>query len=263
MGASSGATAPPDAPPVRRALDDRLVRARRSASGCTSCCSVRLPAKRSRPTSRSPSPSAPAGPLARWGVFVLCALGGLDRRRAHRRLGARLVPGRAVVAPHRPRHPAPGHLVPGHVDVHPRPGAHGPRLDRPHRPGRAGTDLPPGPTGRRGARRRRVVRARAARPADAQPRRLQLRLAGRDGQPGHRPHRQRPLRHEERPVGVAGRLDLAQRPGALRPGGGRGRQGRRRAHRARPGRRPSGASGPSPCSASCSARSAWPRSPAR
>ena len=128
-----------------------------------------------------------------------------------------------------------------------RPGpAHGLGVGRPHRPGRAGADLAPRPARRRGRGRRRLVRPRAARPAAAQPRRLQLRRPGRDGQPGHRPHRQRP--------DVPARGDLvcqvdpiwrdAPAPyGPVREA----RQGRRRGHRARPGRGQSGASGPWPC----------------
>ncbi len=76
MGASSGATALPDAPPVRRELDEQPVvlpfrqRLHQLLLGPP-------PGEEVTPYVPVAEPIRPAGLFAKWGVFVLCALGGL------------------------------------------------------------------------------------------------------------------------------------------------------------------------------------------
>jgi len=76
MGASSGATAPPDAPPVRHEPDDGRVlpplrqRLHELLLGPP-------PGEEVTPYVPAVEPIRPAGPLAKWGVFVVCALVGL------------------------------------------------------------------------------------------------------------------------------------------------------------------------------------------
>ena len=76
MGASSGATAPPDASPVRRDLDEQAVvvpfrqRLHELLLGPP-------PGEEVTPYVPVVEAVRPAGPIAKWGVFVLCALGGL------------------------------------------------------------------------------------------------------------------------------------------------------------------------------------------
>ena len=75
MGAGPGATAPPDAPPVRRAMlgSPGALRVRERMH------EVLLgppPGEEVTPYVPVAEPVRAAGPLARWGVFVLCGLGG-------------------------------------------------------------------------------------------------------------------------------------------------------------------------------------------
>ena len=169
-------------------LDRR--RCRRPRARARAACSARRPAKRSRPYVPVAEADRPAGPLGR--VRRLRALRPRRARRcpAHRGLGAGLVPGRAVswrlTVPGIP-HPgtsfqATSNFIIGLVLM---------ALGWIGLIGRAerAPDLAPGPSSSPSS----LVGAvwcvpGAARPAAAEPRRLQLRLAGRDGQPRHRPH---------------------------------------------------------------------------
>ncbi len=261
MGASSGATAPSDASPDRREiLEARPLPVR---DRVRSLLLGPPPGEEVTPYVPLAEPTRAAGPLAKWGVFVLCALGGL--------IGAVLIvasapvwylaePSWRLTVPGIP-HPgtsfqATSTFVLGLVFM---------ALAWIGLIGRAerAPISSPGPPRGGGAGRCGLVRPRAARPAAAEPRRLQLRLAGRDGQPGHRPHDRRSLQHAAGALGLGGRPDLARRPGALRAGGGRGRQGRRRAHRARSGLGHLGLPGPRHARRRARRGRASRRSPAR
>ncbi len=152
------------------------------------------------------------------------------RLAAHRGLRPRLLPGRAHVAPDPSLRPPPRIVHHVDLDVHPRPRPHGGGLDPAHRSRRQRAGQPARSHDRRPRRGGALVSAHPRLDPLAEPRRLQLRRPGRDGQPAHRPHLHRTRGPALRLVPPPGRPHLALGARTVRPGRHRSREAGRAGH---------------------------------